>query len=677
MEVGTKLSGRYKVIGTVGGGGMANVYLAHDLILDRDVAVKVLRYDFREDKDIIRRFQREALSATELVHPNIVSVYDVGEEDNFQYIVMEYVKGTDLKKYIVHHFPIPYQKVIDIMEQILSAVADAHRNRIIHRDLKPQNVLIDEEGVVKITDFGIAVALSETSITQTNSLLGSVHYLSPEQARGSMATKQSDIYALGIILYELLTGNVPFEGESAVSIALKHFQETVPSVKEFDGRIPQALENVVLKATAKEAVDRYQTAEEMAADLATSLSPQRANEPKFEPASMMEDTKVLTPLPASEPALEPVAESEETTQDAKEAAGTKGKKSNKKKIIFFSIIGVLLVLVGGFFAIAMSGPKDVKIPDVKGLTEAQATEKLNEVKLKVGDVSEEANPDIEEGKIVRTDPKGERTVKENTKVDLIVSTGKATEKFGDYVGEDFQVVKAKLTNAKYDVKTPIEVFSDSPKGQIIEQDIESGQEVVPSETKVTFTVSKGEQGYVLPDMSTYSKKDVDDIASTQGLKVTYNSDYSNTVAAGLVMAQTPQAGETVFRGDSISVTLSNGPKEIPVNSVTKKLTLTYVPKKVAPTTNATTSDSATSSSGDSESSSSSSSSSASSVDSTEPNQYEIYIEDEENNFNSPVITKSITATETVEVTFKIKEGGSARYKIMRDGVEVESNTVSS
>ena len=205
IEIGKKLNGRYHIIGSIGSGGMANVYLAHDLILDRDVAVKVLRFDFQNDQAAIRRFQREALAATELVHPNIVSVYDVGEEDGLQYLVMEYVKGMDLKRYIQTHFPIPYSTVVDITQQILSAVAMAHEHRIIHRDLKPQNILIDEHGTVKITDFGIAIALSETSITQTNTMLGSVHYLSPEQARGSMATNQSDIYAVGIILYEMLS----------------------------------------------------------------------------------------------------------------------------------------------------------------------------------------------------------------------------------------------------------------------------------------------------------------------------------------------------------------------------------------------------------------------------------------------------------------------------------------
>ena len=277
-EIGKKFNGRYLILGNIGSGGMANVFLARDLILDREVAIKVLRYDFLNDQSAIRRFQREMLASTELVHPNIVTVYDAGQEGETQFLVMEYVKGMDLKRYIQTQYPIPYDRIVDIMQQILSAVALAHQHRIIHRDLKPQNILIDESGTVKITDFGIAVALSETSITQTNSMLGSVHYLSPEQARGSMATNQSDIYAIGIILYEMLTGKVPFDGESAVTIALKHFQEEIPSVRLYDRHVPQSLENVVLKATAKDPIDRYQSAEEMSADLATALDPSRLNE---------------------------------------------------------------------------------------------------------------------------------------------------------------------------------------------------------------------------------------------------------------------------------------------------------------------------------------------------------------------------------------------------------------
>lgn len=664
MEIGKKLSGRYKIIGTVGGGGMANVYLAHDLILDRDVAVKVLRYDFREDQDVIRRFQREALSATELVHPNIVSVYDVGEEDNSQYIVMEYVKGTDLKKYIHNYFPIPYQKVIDMMEQILSAVADAHHNRIIHRDLKPQNILVDENGVVKITDFGIAVALSETSITQTNSLLGSVHYLSPEQARGSMATKQSDIYAMGIILYEMLTGSVPFEGESAVSIALKHFQETVPSVKDFDARIPQALENVVLKATAKEATDRYASAEEMASDLATSLSPQRLDEPKFEPASMLEVTRIHEQLPIEPPVEEkPISPiKEETTPD-----NEKKKKKKKKKMILFAILGIFLLAVIGFFAIALSAPKEVTIPDLSGMTESQAERELTKLKLKVGKITEEANEKIAEGKVIRSDPKEDKEVKENSAVDLFISSGKKTVKFGNYVGDNYQEVKAKLVRQGYKVDYTEESSDSVTSGSIISQDLDSDSEVIPSETTVSFVVSSGEQGQTLIDFAGYSKKGVQDYATSLGLKVTFTEEFSDEITTGQVISQEPKAGSTVYSGNSISAVISKGPKEVPVNTFTKSITVPY---------KASQSMDSTVSSDSSSSDSNSSESSASSSSTLTPNTIEIYIEDDEHSYGTVYQKLTITKDTVIDLTFKLKEGTAGKYKVVRDGVTVlEDNNV--
>ena len=257
MNPGYKIGKRYRIIRSLGEGGMANVYLAHDEVLDRDVSVKLLRLDLRDDPSTRRRFEREAMAANQLNDPHIVGVYDIGEEHGMQFMVMQYVKGTDLKAYIKQHFPIPLPQVVDIMEQVLSAVETAHAHGIIHRDLKPQNILIDDNKNIKITDFGIAIAAHHDSLTQTNTLMGSVHYLSPEQARGSIATKQSDIYSLGIILYELLTGTVPFEGETAVSIALKHFKDEIPSVRNKNRAIPQALENVVIKATAKDPAGRY------------------------------------------------------------------------------------------------------------------------------------------------------------------------------------------------------------------------------------------------------------------------------------------------------------------------------------------------------------------------------------------------------------------------------------
>ncbi|MCL6617261.1 MAG: Stk1 family PASTA domain-containing Ser/Thr kinase, partial [Anoxybacillus ayderensis] len=271
MLIGKRLNERYKIVSLLGGGGMANVYLARDMILDRDVAIKVLRFDFANDEQFIKRFRREAQAATSLNHENIVSIYDVGEDEGVYYIVMEYVRGSTLKQYIQQHAPLSVPKALDIMEQLTSAIAHAHANRIIHRDIKPQNILIDEHGKVKITDFGIAVALSSTTITQTNSVLGSVHYLSPEQARGGVATEKSDIYSLGIVMFELLTGRLPFSGESAVSIVLKHLQTETPSPKAWNPSIPQSVENVILKATAKDPFYRYQSVQEMNEDIRTAL----------------------------------------------------------------------------------------------------------------------------------------------------------------------------------------------------------------------------------------------------------------------------------------------------------------------------------------------------------------------------------------------------------------------
>lgn len=486
IEIGKKLNGRYHIIGSIGSGGMANVYLAHDLILDRDVAVKVLRFDFQNDQAAIRRFQREALAATELVHPNIVSVYDVGEEDGLQYLVMEYVKGMDLKRYIQTHFPIPYSTVVDITQQILSAVAMAHEHRIIHRDLKPQNILIDEHGTVKITDFGIAIALSETSITQTNTMLGSVHYLSPEQARGSMATNQSDIYAVGIILYEMLTGNVPFDGESAVTIALKHFQEEIPSVKMFDPGIPQSLENVVRHATAKDPSDRYKTANEMAEDLYTSLSASRLNEPAWEPTALLGETKVLTPIP------EDIAEPEETTpvevpEDiADDILAEQPPKKNRKKLWIGLAIAALISLAIGGLAFAMSGGKDVEVPDVTNETKADASQALKSAGLKVDSETKKIPDDkIEEGKVVKTDPEAKSSVKKGRSVTLYISSGTEKIEMADYTKESYEsaVEALKKLGFSEDQITTKKEYSDSVStDSIIKQKPAAGKKVDPKKT---------------------------------------------------------------------------------------------------------------------------------------------------------------------------------------------------
>lgn len=297
IQIGKIFAGRYRIIRQIGRGGMADVYLAKDLILDgQEVAVKVLRTNYQTDQIAVQRFQREARAMAELDHPNIVRISDIGEEDGQQYLAMEYVNGLDLKRYIKENAPLANDVAVRIMGQILLAMRMAHTRGIVHRDLKPQNVLLTTDGVAKVTDFGIAVAFAETSLTQTNSMLGSVHYLSPEQARGAKATIQSDIYAMGIILFEMLTGRIPYDGDSAVTIALQHFQKPLPSVREENANVPQALENVVLKATAKKLSERYKSVAEMYADLASSLSMDRSNEPRIVLEGNKVDTKTLPKL---------------------------------------------------------------------------------------------------------------------------------------------------------------------------------------------------------------------------------------------------------------------------------------------------------------------------------------------------------------------------------------------
>lgn len=573
IEIGKKLNGRYKIIGNIGSGGMANVFLAHDLILDREVAVKVLRFDFQNDKNAIRRFQREALAATELVHPNIVTVYDVGEEDGMQFLVMEYVKGMDLKRYIQTHYPVPYLQIVDIVQQILSAVALAHQHRIIHRDLKPQNILINEEGVVKITDFGIAIALSETSITQTNSMLGSVHYLSPEQARGSMATNQSDIYAIGIILYEMLTGKVPFDGESAVTIALKHFQDEIPSIRIYDKNVPQSLENVVLKATAKEQADRYKTADEMREDLSTALSPERLNEPRWEPHALNDETRGLTPI-TDEMIAEQPAEPAVTEPEVEETADQKQEKPKKKRKKWWLILPILviaaLLVIGGYFVFG-GGRGDVEIPKVSGDTETVAREKLEAAGLKVADETEEiADDEIEEGNVVKTDPQEGTEVKKNSEITLYISSGTEKITLKNYEEKNFEDVKAELIKLGFSedqIKEETKSSDAIGEGLIISQSPDVGEKVSPKEDDITFVVSTGPESFAMEDYYGQRIEDVRAALTSKGVSTEniYEQSAPSDEPVGTVINQAPGAGESVITSQTvITLTVSSGQEMVNV-----------------------------------------------------------------------------------------------------------------
>lgn len=671
MRSGYTLNGRYRIIRALGEGGMANVYLAHDLILDRDVSVKLLRLDLRDDPSTIRRFQREALAATELVHQNIVQVYDVGEENGMQYLVMEYVEGTDLKAYIKDHFPIAYQEVIQIMEQILGAVQTAHEHNIIHRDLKPQNILIDQNRVAKITDFGIAVALSEHSLTQTNTVLGSVHYLSPEQARGGMATKQSDIYSLGIILYEMLTGTVPFEGETAVSIALKHFQSEIPSVREIDPRIPQALENVVLKATSKRPEDRYTDAASMAEDLKTSLSPKRAGELKFTPTSGDDgETKVLplsgalsSALPLSETTPAKAETEPQEKVDKASATPKKGRKKTRhprrRKFLMAGLVIVLLI-AGIIIGMALFRPHMTSVPDVIGKKETAAKTELVAAHLTAGTVHKTASSKVKVGRVVRTEPRSGTQLKQESEVDLWISTGPKRYKLADYQGDSYASTAAKLQAIGFTVHRESVHSTSVPAGKIMQQSIEAGQSVVPTDTDVTFTVSTGSETVTLADLTNKTKAQAQSYASNHNLNLAFQYAYSSDVEKGRVIRQSPGEGAVVHEGDEVTLTLSRGAESESSSSVDQFSVSVKIPFEDSSADNSST-DAA-----DDDSDSSSSSSSVS-------NLVQIYLRDQDHSLSTIYKQMTITADTTVTLPFTVASGKSGAYKVVRDGHVIASD----
>ena len=504
IQIGKIFADRYRIIKEIGRGGMANVYQGEDTFLgDRLVAIKVLRSNFENDDIAIARFQREAFAMAELSHPNIVGISDVGEFESQQYIVMEFVDGMTLKQYINQNAPLANDEAIEIITEILSAMDMAHSHGIIHRDLKPQNVLVSSSGTVKVTDFGIAKALSETSLTQTNTMFGSVHYLSPEQARGSNATVQSDIYAIGIILFELLTGQIPFDGDSAVAIALKHFQESIPSIINLNPEVPQALENVVIKATAKDIKNRYTDVEEMMTDVATSTSLDRRGEEKLVFNKDHDETKIMPANlinPYDTKPLIDKKEEEDSSTGEKAISLEKGYKTKKpKKGLIIGLIILLLVVGGATLAWVVSTPTNVKVPNVTNSTLSQAEIKIKAANLKVGTVHKQQSSTIDEGKVIKTDPDKGTTVRSNSSVDIYLSTGNEDIiKMKDFVGEKIDEAMATLLK-DYGIDesqvTQTSVPSDSyPAGTIIKQSPKKGSSFdTKGSQKITFEVSSGKQ----------------------------------------------------------------------------------------------------------------------------------------------------------------------------------------
>lgn len=565
IQIGKIFAGRYRIVKQIGRGGMADVYLAKDLILDgEEVAVKVLRTNYQTDPIAVARFQREARAMADLDHPHIVRITDIGEEDGQQYLAMEYVAGLDLKRYIKEHYPLSNEEAVRIMGQILLAMRLAHARGIVHRDLKPQNILLTPDGTAKVTDFGIAVAFAETSLTQTNSMLGSVHYLSPEQARGSKATFQSDIYAMGIIFYEMLTGHIPYDGDSAVTIALQHFQKPLPSVIAENPSVPQALENVVIKATAKKLSDRYQSVSEMYMDLSTSLSYNRRNEPKlvFDDASKA-DTKTLPKVPQSTltsipkaPTQEERPQSKKPTQPVAEPApAPKPAKKRKFKARYMILLASLLLVAASLVWILSRTPATIPIPDVAGQTVAEAKEALKKSKFEAGEEKSEASDTVAEGRVIRTDPEAGSGRKEGTKVNLVVSSGKQSFQLSNYVGRKYTDVVAELKEKKVPenlIKMEEEESSESKPGTILRQSPAAGTTYDLSKAStITLTVAKKVTSVSMPSYIgsslEFTKNNLTQIVGVKeaNIEVVEVSTAPEGTAEGTVVDQTPKAGEQV------------------------------------------------------------------------------------------------------------------------------------
>ena len=570
---GQKISDRYQIIKSIGEGGMANVYLAYDTILDRNVAVKVLRGDLATDEKFVRRFQREALSASSLSNPNIVEVYDVGEDNGEYYIVMEYVEGKHLKNLLKKRGKLTVPEVIDIVLQITNGLSVAHDSYIIHRDIKPQNILILDNGLIKITDFGIAVAMNATQLTQTNSVMGSVHYLPPEQASGKGATLQSDIYSIGILMYELLTGKLPFKGDNAVEIALKHLKEPMPSIRDEIPDIPQSVENIILKATAKNPKNRYADAREMHEDLKTCLDESRANELKITfkyPEHDYDDTKLLKTV--KEPKKETKKDEKKDIKDGEEIIAKRinkneSKSQNKMIIILASIFVGLVVIITTIFVLIpyITSSRQEAVPDVSGYTVSEAINALQDAGFIVADEQRsEASDTIDEGLVTKTSPAAGSIRKEGTEIILYISLGDVTVEIEDYTGQNYNEVRGRLEalNIVVYIESRDIPEGDDPadyeEGIVMDQSIEPGERLSEGDS-ITLYIPKLDNKY--PDfvLDEYTVAEVEEFAEDYGINLTINYEDTTEYEPGTIIRQSRAAGTTVVEGARLTITVAREP----------------------------------------------------------------------------------------------------------------------
>ena len=587
---------RYKILDHLGTGGMATVWLGYDTILDRQVAIKTFKID-ANDEDAVKRFNREAKAVTSLSHPNIVSIYDVENEGEFYYLILEYVEGMTLKDYMIKNPRIPIETIVHIAKQVAAGLSHAHQNGIIHRDIKPQNILMNENLTCKITDFGIARAYGDTTLTQTNQMLGTVYYLSPEQARGNVATAQSDIYSLGILIFEMITGQIPFKGESAVAIALKHLQEELPDIDKYRDNVPQSVKNIVLHATMKNPNERYISSKELFEDLSTVLNPERLHENKYtgfkiptEPAqnNNYNQTQYIDRNPIDNPhgysdynnynEEDDYYDYEENqrqnnnnnrgyqNKQYKNSYNSVSKENNKEqtskaKHVFLAILAIVAIIVGAFFTYNyLIGANSVSAPDVRNKTLEEAKVTIVKAGLEVGDITEVASDDVKEKTVIDSDPKAGKKVRKGSKVDLRVSSGKKTVDMPNFVGMNEDNVKRNASKLGFKNITVEKVESDRfDTGKVVSQNIPAGTEIVPKEKELIIQVSSGKKKVSMPNLVGEDSSRAESVIASYGFKnVSYKEEYSDK-EAGTVISQSIRSGSSIIPSEeSLEIIISKG-----------------------------------------------------------------------------------------------------------------------
>lgn len=662
--IGKMVNERYKVIDKLGGGGMSIVYLAEDTILNRKVAIKAISIPPREKEETLKRFEREVHNSSQLSHENIVSMIDVDEEDECFYLVMEYIEGPTLAEYIHSHGPLSVETAIKFTEQILSGIKHAHDMRIVHRDIKPQNVLIDKNKTLKIFDFGIAKALSETSLTQTNHVLGTVQYLSPEQAKGESTDEGTDIYSIGIVLYEMLVGEPPFNGETAVSIAIKHIQDSIPNITT-DKReeVPQALSNVVLRATEKDKHNRYHTVQEMCDDLTSALHENRANEEKYE----LDKTKTV-PLTKDElnkkindthndddlnktmqiPIVnEPVRQQEFQSLESRYSPPPKKKHSKMKITVLSLIFALLLAGLVGFIGMGVFGSKYEEMPDLSGKTEKEAEQILKDHHLTMGDISRKYSDKYPENQIIKSEPNSGERVEEGEAIDIILSKGPQKVKMPNLVGlpKDEAVKKLKNLGLK-DIDVEQAYSHSVDKGLISEQSVEANSEVALNDHHIKIYESLGVRQVYVSDFENKSYSSAKKELESKGFKVQATQENDDKVKKGNIISQSPK-NKSVDEGSIINLTVSKGKSgeddddsdDSDVKSTSETVKVPYSGSKGKSQT------------------------------------VEVFIRDKDNSGNSASQTFKITKDKTISIPLKIEKGKTAGYTVRVDNKIVADKDV--